>query len=176
MDITQIINIVAIIISPVFAVVIGQNLQDRAIRRKEQIELLQAFLTAAPHFVSPFMLLTNTERDEEKDDVVISAMSIIPIVFRNDKKIMEAYEEVQKCLADILDKYERSTLSYKEFGTYISRIHNLILRIGRKLYGYDFYIGLDFKVGSGFEVGAEKKIIMIDKMFKLKRKADKVSS
>lgn len=72
MDISDYINIVAIILAPVISVIIGQKLQDRAKKRQDKMEIFKALMTSRVYG------WTNAG---------VYALNIIDIVFANDKKV-----------------------------------------------------------------------------------------
>lgn len=78
----EIINIVALIVVPIVAVLIGQYLQDRAQKRKDKMEIFKTL-----------MIARNTWTLES-----VRALNIIDIIFVNDKNVRNAWR-------DLYDKY-----------------------------------------------------------------------
>lgn len=78
----EIINIVALIVVPIVAVLIGQYLQDRAQKRKDKMEIFKTL-----------MIARNTWTVES-----VRALNIIDIIFVNDKHVRNAWR-------DLYDKY-----------------------------------------------------------------------
>lgn len=78
----EIINIVALIVVPIVAVLIGQYLQDRAQKRKDKMEIFKTL-----------MIARNTWTVES-----VRALNIIDIIFVNDKNVRNAWR-------DLYDKY-----------------------------------------------------------------------
>ena len=72
MDILDYINIAAIILMPVFSVIIGQKLQDRAKKRQDKMEIFKALMTSRVYG------WTNAS---------VYALNIIDVVFADDKKV-----------------------------------------------------------------------------------------
>ncbi len=72
MDISDYINIAAIILAPVISVIIGQKLQDRAKKRQDKMEIFKALMTSRVYG------WTNAS---------VYALNIIDVVFANDKKV-----------------------------------------------------------------------------------------
>lgn len=72
MDITDYINIAAIIFAPVISVIIGQKLQDRAKRRQDKMEIFKALMSSRVYG------WTNAS---------VYALNIIDIVFADDKQV-----------------------------------------------------------------------------------------
>ena len=72
MDISDYINIAAIILAPVISVIIGQKLQDRAKKRQDKMEIFKALMTSRVYG------WTNAS---------VYALNIIDIVFADDKKV-----------------------------------------------------------------------------------------
>ena len=72
MNISDFINIVAIIFAPVISVIIGQKLQDRARKRQDKMEIFKALMTSRVYG------WTNAS---------VYALNIIDVVFADDKKV-----------------------------------------------------------------------------------------
>lgn len=72
MDISDYINISAIILAPVISVIIGQKLQDRAKKRQDKMEIFKALMTSRVYG------WTNAS---------VYALNIIDVVFADDKKV-----------------------------------------------------------------------------------------
>lgn len=72
MDITDYINIAAIIFAPVISVIIGQKLQDRAKRRQDKMEIFKALMSSRVYG------WTNAS---------VYALNIIDVVFADDKQV-----------------------------------------------------------------------------------------
>lgn len=72
MDISDYINITAIILAPVISVIIGQKLQDRAKKRQDKMEIFKALMTSRVYG------WTNAS---------VYALNIMDVVFADDKKI-----------------------------------------------------------------------------------------
>ena len=76
-------NLIAIIVAPIAAVLIGQWLQDRSERRKDKMQIFK-------------VLMTSRGYSWTLDSV--HALNTIDIVFADDKKVRDAWK-------DLLDKY-----------------------------------------------------------------------
>ena len=76
-------NLIAIIVAPIAAVLIGQWLQDRSERRKDKMQIFKVLMTSRIHGWTP-------------DSVY--ALNIIDIVFADDDKVRAAWK-------DLYDKY-----------------------------------------------------------------------
>ena len=72
MDISDYVNIAAIILAPVISVIIGQKLQDRAKKRQDKMEIFKELMTSRVYG------WTNSS---------VYALNIIDIVFADDKKV-----------------------------------------------------------------------------------------
>ena len=83
MEWKDILNLIAIIVIPVVAVLIGQMLQDRAEKRKDKMQIFKTLMTAR---------IYGWTVDS------VHALNIIDIVFADDKKVREAWK-------DLNDKY-----------------------------------------------------------------------
>lgn len=82
MTCADIINIVALIVVPIVAVLIGQHLQNRAQKRKDKMEIFKTL-----------MIARNGWTVES-----VRALNVIDIIFVNDKKVRNAWR-------DLYDKY-----------------------------------------------------------------------
>jgi hypothetical protein len=95
------INIIAVIVAPIAAVVIGQKLQDRAEKRKDKMAVFKAVMTY---------------RYGWSQEAVI-ALNSIPIVFAEDKPVREHWKEYYKQLCvqnpDQMEIKQRSEALYK---------------------------------------------------------------
>lgn len=115
MDISDYINIVAIIFAPVISVIIGQRLQDRAKRRQDKMEIFKALMS------SRIYGWTNAS---------VYALNIIDVAFADDKQVRAQWKayydklcvgnpteedlkriETEKC--KLLEKISKS-LGYKD--------------------------------------------------------------
>ena len=72
MDISDYINIAAIILAPVVSVIVGQILQNRAKKRQDKMEIFKALMTSRVYG------WTNAS---------VYALNIIDVVFADDKKV-----------------------------------------------------------------------------------------
>ena len=82
MSISDILNLIAIIVIPIAAVIIGQHLQNRAEKRKDKMEIFKTL-----------MISRNGWTVES-----VRALNIIDIVFADDEKVRAAWR-------DLYDKY-----------------------------------------------------------------------
>lgn len=79
MSLVEIINIFAIVVIPIIAVLIGQFLQDRSEKRKDKMEIFKILMTS---------------RIYEWTVESVHCMNIIDIVFADDKKVREAWKDL----------------------------------------------------------------------------------
>ena len=79
----DILNLLAIIIVPIVAVLIGQSLQDRAEIRKDKLHIFKVLMTSR--------IYGWTQES-------VNCLNIIDIVFSDDKKVRDAWK-------DLYDKY-----------------------------------------------------------------------
>ena len=77
MDVMDIINIIAIIVSPIVAVIIGQTLQDKIRIRADKIEVFKTLM------ISRGMGLSLES---------VKALNIIEIVYSDDKKVLNQWK------------------------------------------------------------------------------------
>lgn len=80
----DIINIIAIIVIPIFAVLIGQWLQNRSEKRKDKVRL--------------FSHLMSYRAIGYVDQQSVNILNLIPIVFNDDKNVIEKYNIYLKSL------------------------------------------------------------------------------
>ena len=83
MSCLEIINIIALIFIPVFAVWLGFFLQERAEKRKDKMEIFKTLMTTRIYGYT-------IDR--------VNALNVIDVVFADDKKVRDAWK-------DLLDKY-----------------------------------------------------------------------
>ena len=100
MDISDYINIAAIVLAPVISVIIGQKLQDRAKKRQDKMEIFKALMTSRVYG------WTNAS---------VYALNIIDVVFADDKKVRtqwKAYYD-KLCVSNPTDEVIAESLGYK---------------------------------------------------------------
>ena len=83
MDCKDILNLIAIIVIPIAAVLIGQHLQNRAEIRKDKMQIFKTLMTSRIYGWTPES---------------VNCLNIIDIVFADDKTVREAWK-------DLYDKY-----------------------------------------------------------------------
>ena len=76
-EIIDVLNIIALIFVPIFAVIIGQKLQDRAQKRNDKMQIFKILMT------SRIFGWTNES---------VQAMNLIDIVFADDKAVREQWK------------------------------------------------------------------------------------
>ncbi len=86
MECKDVLNLVAIIIIPIAAVLIAQWLQNRAEKRKDKMQIFKALMTSRIYGWTPES---------------VNALNVIDIVFANDKSVRAAWK-------DLNDKYNVS--------------------------------------------------------------------
>lgn len=79
----DIINVIAITISPAVAVYIGRKLEDRANRRKDKMEIFKTL-----------MIARITVRNYGWTNESVRALNIIDIVFADDKNVRQAWKDL----------------------------------------------------------------------------------
>lgn len=80
----DIINIIAIIVIPIFAVLIGQWLQNRSEKRKDKVRVFS-------HLMS-YRVIGYVDQQS------VNILNLIPIVFNDDKNVIEKYNIYLKSL------------------------------------------------------------------------------
>ena len=83
MECKDILNLIAIIVIPIAAVLIGQQLQNRAEIRKDKMQIFKTLMTSRIYGWTPES---------------VNCLNIIDIVFADDKTVREAWK-------DLYDKY-----------------------------------------------------------------------
>lgn len=83
MECKDILNLIAIIVIPIVAVLIGQHLQNRAEIRKDKMQIFKTLMTSRIYGWTPES---------------VNCINIIDIVFADDKTVREAWK-------DLYDKY-----------------------------------------------------------------------
>ena len=83
MELKDILNLIAIFIIPVVAVIVGQHLQNRAEIRKDKMHIFKVLMTSRIYGLT-----------QES----VHCLNIIDIVFADDKKVRDAWK-------DLYDKY-----------------------------------------------------------------------
>ena len=95
------VNIIAVIVAPIAAVVIGQKLQDRAEKRKDKMAVFKAVMTYRYGWSQEAVLALNS----------------IPIVFAEDTSVRERWKEYYKQLCvqnpDQMEIKQRTDALYK---------------------------------------------------------------
>ena len=98
MELKDILNLIAIFIIPVVAVIVGQHLQNRAEIRKDKMHIFKVLMTSR--------IYGWTQES-------VHCLNIIDIVFADDKKVRDAWK-------DLYDKY----CVENPDGTQINKIQN----------------------------------------------------
>ena len=80
----NIINVIAIIVIPIVAVIIGQKLQDRSEKRKDKMNVFT-------HLMSYRMFGYTTQYS-------VNVFNSVPIIFNDDKNVFEKYNNYLKSL------------------------------------------------------------------------------
>lgn len=114
MDCTELLNLIAIIVIPIAAVVIGQSLQDRSEKRKDKMEIFKTLI-----YARIYGWTTDSVR----------AMNLIEIVFSDDKDVCNRWKAYYKEMC--IQSTEQSHL--ENMGT---KQNELIQAMGRAL-GYN---------------------------------------
>lgn len=83
MECKDILNLIAIIVIPIAAVLIGQYLQNKAERRKDKVQIFKTLMTSR--------IYGWTQES-------VHCLNVIDIVFSDDKKVRDAWK-------DLYDKY-----------------------------------------------------------------------
>lgn len=101
MDVKDILNLTAIIIIPIAAVLIAQWLQSRAEKRKDKMQIFKALMTSRIYGWTPES---------------VNALNIIDIVFANDKGVRAAWKDLSdKYNVQDPDEQERKKIKHAEY-------------------------------------------------------------
>lgn len=106
MNVIDIISVISIILIPIFAVCLGQYLQDRVSIRNEKVEVFKNLMF--------YRNLGYTDMEPVKN------LNLVPILFIKNKKIMESYNEYvdiankKSTMIDYFQKLEQSKKSLLE--------------------------------------------------------------
>ncbi|MCL2398067.1 MAG: hypothetical protein FWC93_08395 [Defluviitaleaceae bacterium] len=142
MDIIQIINIAAIILSPFFAVIVAQKLHDRAARRKDKIEIFKILFENSLPFIKAFK---TGIRDKNADVAILDAITLIPIVFHKENRVLEAQEKFRSAHEALVKRIELNAFLDADIIDYLNIFSDLMLEIAKDLGYADFK---PLKVGS----------------------------
>lgn len=88
MEIISIINIIAIVVSPILALLITNWLQDKKTKRNEKLWILKTLMI---------------QRASQKNIDYVNALNLIDIVFVDSPKVLETYKKLYKEYATSLD-------------------------------------------------------------------------
>ena len=91
----EIITIIALVVVPICAVLIGQYLQDRAKKREEQMNIFKELMTAR--------IYAWTERG-------VHALNLIDVVFANSKNVRNAWKDYRASLTASADTVNAKTV------------------------------------------------------------------
>ena len=83
-----IINILAVLLSPIIALLISKKLQEKEEKRKEKIYILKVLMT---------------QRFSIKSIEFVNALNLIDIIFVDDKPVREAYKNLYNAYAVKVD-------------------------------------------------------------------------
>jgi len=104
-NVTEIISVVAIILSPIVAVLVGQILQDRAKKQEDKINILKIFMKYRREIVECF----DGKMSEQANDEVYKALNLIDVVFYKHPEVREKWS----ALSNIFIKMELTDESQK---------------------------------------------------------------
>lgn len=90
----ELLNLIAVFVAPIAAVMIGQFLQDRSEKRKDKMRIFQ-------------FLMTRRAVSWGSDLGIIDALNSIDIIFADDKN-------VRKCWAALLSEYDINPINLKD--------------------------------------------------------------
>ena len=132
MSCLEIINIVAIILSPIVAVVIGRQLQDRANTRKDKMEIFKVLMEGREEYVKKF--LEGNKSDNSIHEEIVRHINLIPIVFQS-KVVLEKYNDICEAHRNLIQRVENSAFLPKDSGACLDAYKALLTAVGTDL-GY----------------------------------------
>lgn len=88
MEIISIVNIIAIVVSPILALLISNWFQDKKSKHNEKLWILKTLMV---------------QRASQKNIDYVNALNLIDIVFVDSPKVLEAYDKLYKEYATTLD-------------------------------------------------------------------------
>jgi len=101
MECKDVLNLIAIIIIPIAAVLIAQWLQNRAEKRKDKMQIFKALMTSRIYGWTPES---------------VNALNVIDIVFANDKSVRAAWKDLSdKYNVQDPDEQERKKIKHAEY-------------------------------------------------------------
>ncbi|MCL2362333.1 MAG: hypothetical protein FWC73_11050 [Defluviitaleaceae bacterium] len=135
MDLIQIINIIAIIASPIVAVVVGQALQNQSVKRKDKMHVFELLHNNISHFLR---LFTGEGRDKAVEEAVLGAIGMVPIVYNKDKTVLDAFKTFKVVHDDLIERVIKRANLPKDEDAYLRELRTLIVAIVKNL-GYKDY-------------------------------------
>lgn len=109
----DVINVIAIVVIPIVAVLIGQWLQNHSEKRKDKMQIFKVLMTSRIYGMTPES---------------VNALNIIDIVFSDDKGVREAWK-------DLNDKYRVSNPDQQQLKKIENAQYKLLEEIANAL-GY----------------------------------------
>ena len=135
MEVMQIINIVAIILSPIVAVVVGERLNNHTSRRKDKMHVFETLHKN----VTPFLrLFTGEGRDKIAEEAVLKAIEITPIVFSKEKRVLDIQLEMKNVHEDLMERVKNGKDLPKDVEKYLETLRKFMITIAKDL-GYKKY-------------------------------------
>lgn len=139
MDKMDVINVIAIVVIPIVAVLIGQWLQNRSEKRKDKMHIFKVLMTSRIYGWTPES---------------VNALNIIDIVFADDKGVRKAWK-------DLNDKYQVSNPDQQHLKKIENAQYKLLEEIANAL-GYKDKITWEtiqnpyFPIGMATQIEAQK--------------------
>lgn len=91
MDYTNVINIIALLVAPIIAVIVGQFLQEKAQKRADKMQVFKTLMMT---------------RGLSRDYQMVAVLNTIEVVFADDKKVVDQWKKYHDSLcADFSDEF-----------------------------------------------------------------------
>jgi len=101
----QVINIIAILLSPIIALLISHALQKKYERKKEKLSILKTLMT---------------QRVRQNSIEYVNALNVIDIIFSNSEKVRLAYKKLH-------DSYNQKDFDYSKAQTQLTKLIEAIV-------------------------------------------------
>lgn len=135
MEIIQIVNIVAIVLSPIVAVVVGGALNIHASRRKDK---MQVFETLHKNIASYMRSFIGESRDKDAEEAVLKAIEFTTVVFSKEKRVLDARNKMIDIHDNFMHKEKTGENLQSDFDKYANTLEKFIITISKNL-GYKNY-------------------------------------
>jgi len=132
-DFTIIINIIAIILSPIIAVVIGQKLHDKSALRKDKMDIFKCLMEGRSEYTNRFFKHKKT--DDDAFNEINRNINLIPIVFagKKCKDVISKYNEICSATENVIKRVNSGAFLPEDAGKCLEAYKALLTAIGNNL-------------------------------------------